>query len=82
MEELNRIENDVSDVLLLLELEKHYIVHFWASKRRIEASLAHLYAILQIFVRSLIPHDSMTVFECKAANKLCVSISNLQVSWL
>lgn len=80
IEELNKIEADVTNVLLLLEIEKLYILEFWnISERRVEASVAHLYALLQLFVGAIIPYDNMTLFECKAANKLCVKIINLQV---
>ena len=31
-----------------------------------------------MFAKSIIPYPTMTIFECKAANKLCVNINKLQ----
>ena len=40
-----------------------YILEFWnISKRRVEASIAHLYAILQSFVGAIVPYNNMTLF--------------------
>jgi hypothetical protein len=54
-------------------MEKSYAYTFWeADYRRIEASVVHFYTFLQLFIKAIIPYPTMTIFECKAANKLCI----------
>jgi hypothetical protein len=60
---LEEVETGINQLMQFIAMEKSYAFIFWrADHRRIEASITHFYAFLQLFAKAIIPYPTMTIF--------------------